>query len=101
MAVHRLTLLDALRHLHTNGPLYPNCGICANVSELTAYNSYDDEQLRQLIQQWPDRAQHKDLPVEGSIWAYDADDKKWESPRRKALLNWLIHTLETEQQQNG
>lgn len=99
MAIHRLILLDALRRIRNNGPLFPQYGICANVAKLTQYDQGADRALQQLIQQWPRKQASPNYPVEGSSFAYNMSPDKWEDTRRIALLNWLIDTLETEARQ--
>ena len=98
MAVHRLTLLRALRHLHTNGPLLPQYGVLWNVRQLTDKDSAVEIQLLQLLRQYYGQEYNPLLPT-----AHDCvlpkDPTGWSSPRRRALLNWLIHTLETEARQ--
>lgn len=98
MAVHRLVLLDALRHLHTNGPVLPEYGVLWNVRQLTDKDSAVEIRLLQLLRQYYGQEYN---PLHAT--AYDClpkDPTGWDSPRRRILLNWLIHTLETEQQQS-
>ena len=91
MAVHRLTLLDALRHLHTNGPVLPEYGVLWNVRHLTGKDSAVEIQLLQLLRQYYGQEYNPLLPT-----AHDCVPTGWASPRRRVLLNWLIHTMETQ-----
>ena len=96
MAVHRLTLLDALRHLHHAGPVLPEYGVLWNVRHLTGKDSAIEIQL---LRQYYGQEYNPLLPT-----AHDCvlpkDPTGWSSPRRRALLNWLIHTLEQEEHQS-
>ena len=100
MAVHtRLALLRTLRHLHTNGPVLPEYGVLWNVRHLTNKDSAIENRLQQQLRQYYGQEYS---PLHAT--AYDCipkDPTGWENPSRRTLLNWLIHTLETEQQQNG
>ena len=97
MAVHRLVLLDALRHLHTNGPVLPEYGVLWNVRQLTDKDSAIEIRLLQLLRQYYGR-EYSSLHATACL---PKDPTGCDNPRRRILLNWLIHTLETEQQQNG
>lgn len=99
MAVHRLTLLDALRHLHTNGPVLPEYGVLWNVRHLTDKDSAVEIQLLQLLRQYYGQ-EYNPLHATAHDCVQPKDSTGWENPRRRVLLNWLINTLETEQQQN-
>lgn len=96
MAIH---LLEALRHIRTNGPKRTNSGICCNVYVQDHSDSLQDE-LKELIARWPDKTQsgYDQFPIEGSPSAYNRTINKWRNPRRLALLDWLIAQLEQEEQ---
>lgn len=81
-------LLEALRHIHTNGPASPEYGVLWNVRQLTNKDSAVEIQLLQLLRQYYSTA-YSSLPK---------DPTGWDSPRRIALLNWLIEQLEQEEQ---
>ena len=94
MAVH--SLIDALRHLHSNGPVLPEYGVLWNVRHLTDRDSAIEIQLLQLLRQYYGQVYNPLLPA-----AYDCipkDPTGWGNPRRIALLNWLINTITKEQE---
>ena len=94
MAVHRLTLLDTLLHLHANGPVLPEYGVLWNVRHLTDKDSAIEIKLLQLLREYYGHVHNPLHPT-----AYDCVPTGWSSPRRRVLLNWLIHTLEQEARQ--
>ena len=96
MAVHRLTLLPALRHLHHAGPVLPQYGVLWNVRHLTDKDSAVEIQLLQLLRQYYGQ-EYSSLHATAHDCVLPKDPNGWSSTRRRVLLNWLIHTLETEQ----
>ena len=93
MAVRRL--VKTLRDIRDNGPLMQTAGICINVAAMVG----DEElaELKALLPKWPDRARSANFPVEGNAIDHMRDLNKWKNPRRLALLDWLIATLEKEE----
>lgn len=85
MAIHQL--IRALRHLCTNGPVLPEYGVLWNVRHLTGNDSaVEIKLLRQYSPQHP-------------IDCTPTDPTGWDSPSRRVMLNWLIHTVELEARQ--
>ena len=97
MAVHpRLALLNALRHLRTNGPVLPEYGVLWNVRHLTDKDSAVEISLLQLLREYYGQVYNPLHPT-----AYDCmpkDPTGWDTPRRAQLLDWLIDTLTSEQE---
>ena len=92
MAVHpRLALLNALRHLRTNGPVLPEYGVLWNVWRLT--DSPVEIKLLRLLQQYYGAEYNPLLPT-----AHDCVQPPTDWSQRVALLNWLIDTLTKEQE---
>ena len=97
MAVHpRLALLDALRHLRTHGPVLPEYGVLWNVWRLT--DSPVEIRLLRLLRQYYGAEYNPLLPTAHDCIAQHKDPTGWSSPRRIALLDWLIDTLTKEQE---
>ena len=96
MAVHRLALLHALRHLHSTGPVLPEYGVLWNVWRLT--DSPVEIKLLRLLQQYYGAEYNPLLPTAHDCAQPPKDPIGWSSPRRIALLDWLIDTLTKEQE---
>ena len=102
-----MTLLEALRQIKENPD--KTRGICFNllylIAELPIKDFLDREDcLNNLFKQWPDH--HRtfdgsldlDFPVGGykEFAKQAADGTLWDDPKRIALLDWCIQTLEKE-----
>ena len=98
MAVHQLTLLNALRHLRAHGPVLPEYGVLWNVRHLTGKDSAVEIRLLQLLRQYYGQEYNSLLPTAHDCIAQHKDPTGWSSSRRIALLNWLIDTLTKEQE---
>ncbi len=102
-------LLEIFTKLKNKGPFDRGAGICFN----TFYNfglghrnrEEVNEKLNQLISSWPDIKKNEDQtpntlhPVEGNFDDYGKaamSETLWENPRRLALLDFMIKTLEKE-----
>ena len=87
-------LLKNLRRIRDEGPQIPSSGICANMTYLGTSLPED------LLAAWPDGIENPEsCPVEGSFDCYCQSGylgTLWQNPRRLALLDWLIDTIEEE-----
>lgn len=87
-------LLKNLRRIRDEGPQIPSSGICANVDYLGT------RLPASLLLEWPGSIDPlAAYPVEGSLSVYNRDAAEgtlWKNPRRLALLDWLIDTIEKE-----
>ena len=105
-----MTLLEALRQIKSNPP-YQAYGICGNLEALLIKESEElgrvyfrlGDELGELFKAWPDCRRLFGMPdigfpVGGHI-QYRQEVKNgtlWQNPKRIALLDWCIQTLEKE-----
>ena len=102
-----MTLLEALKKIKENPD--KRRGICFNlfylIAELSDKEFRDtDESLKSLFKQWPDHHRKGDgsldldFPVGGymEFTKQSCDGTLWQNPKRIALLDWCIQTLEKE-----
>lgn len=104
-----MTLLEALRQIKSN--LDRTCGICGNLEALVIKESEEpggvyfrlDDKLEELFKAWPDCDQLCGMPNIGfpvggckEFVKQARDGTLWDDPKRIALLDWCIQTLEKE-----
>ena len=102
-----MTLLEALRQIKSNPDR--TCGICGNLETLVitdepvgVYFRLDDE-LKELFKAWPDCDQLFGMPDIGfpvsghRKYREEVNNQTlWQNPKRIALLDWCIQTLEKQ-----
>ena len=99
-----MTLLEALRQIKSNPDR--TCGICGNLEVLLSdepvgvYFRLEDE-LEELFKAWPDCRRlfgmpDTAFPVSGHRKYREEVNNQtlWQNPKRIALLDWCIQTLE-------
>lgn len=84
-------------------PIRLDQGICGNLRTLVGDEKWRETSmhLRGLMDKWPETSGDRFYPVEGSGATYLSSARHrtlWQSPRRIALLDWLIKELENEAQ---
>ena len=104
-----MTLLEALRQIKSN-PI-KKYGICGNLEALLIKESEElggvyfrlDDELEELFKAWPDCDQLFGMPDIGfpvsghRKYREEVNNQSlWQNPKRIALLNWCIQTLEKE-----
>ena len=93
-----MTLLEALRQIKSNPP-DQEYGICGNLE----VHLQLDNKLDGLFEAWPDCHQLFEMPDTGfpvgghKEYREEAKNQTlWQNPKRIALLDWCIQTLENE-----
>ena len=103
-----MTLLEALRQIKSNPDR--TCGICGNLEalieefyEIGGVYVHLGDKLEELFKAWPDCHQLFGMPDTGfpvsghRKYREEVNNQTlWQNPKRIALLDWCIQTLENE-----